>query len=280
MTDPIIAATDLVRTAIQENGRITVLTGAGISAESGIPTFRGAEGFWTIGSENYQPQEMATLSMFSTHPEAVWAWYLYRMGLCKKARPNPGHLALVDMERHLKDRFSLITQNVDNLHRVAGNDPSTSFEIHGNIFRVRCAAACTDAVFPLPEALSAKEKGEPLSDEERQQLSCPHCGNWLRPHVLWFDECYNEQYYHFDTALTTAFQTRLLITVGTTGATNLPSQIVHLVYRNNGFLIDINVADNVFGDMAARSGQGVFLQMPGSQALTALAAVVEGNSTP
>ena len=84
---------------VRSKSRITVLTGAGISAESGIPTFRGPEGFWTVGSREYHPQEMATFTMFSKDPESVWVWYLYRMGLCKRAaRPNAGHLALTSME--------------------------------------------------------------------------------------------------------------------------------------------------------------------------------------
>ncbi|MDL2269729.1 RNA polymerase subunit sigma [Desulfosarcina sp. OttesenSCG-928-A07] len=276
MSDPIKTATAMIHTTLRENKPITVLTGAGISAESGIPTFRGPEGFWTIGSENYHPQEMATFSMFDIHPEEVWAWYLYRAGLCGKATPNAGHLALVDMERCLGDRFTLITQNVDNLHRTAGSNPLRMFEIHGNIFRVRCAASCTDAVWPLPKGLGSKEKGQPLTDKEREQLTCTSCGSWLRPHVLWFDETYNEHYYRFESALHTAFHTRLLVTVGTTGATNLPTQIVHQVYRNNGFLIDINVADNSFASVATRSDQGVFIQQPSSRALTALAKAVVG----
>ena len=81
------------------DGNITVLTGAGISAESGIPTFRGPEGYWTVGSAVYQPQEMATFQMFSRMPEEVWKWYLYRMGVCQAARPNDGHSALVAMEK-------------------------------------------------------------------------------------------------------------------------------------------------------------------------------------
>jgi NAD-dependent deacetylase len=84
------SAAHLLTEVCQGNGNITVLTGAGISAESGIPTFRGPEGFWTIGAKDYHPQEMATLAMFKKNPEAVWVWYLYRMGLCKQAQPNAG----------------------------------------------------------------------------------------------------------------------------------------------------------------------------------------------
>jgi NAD-dependent deacetylase len=256
---------------IQSNGNITVLTGAGISAESGIPTFRGPEGFWTIGAKEYHPQEMATFATFSRNPEAVWVWYLYRMGLCKRARPNVGHRALASMESHLKNRFTLITQNVDNLHILAGNSLSRTLQIHGNIFQARCASACTDKIFPLPDDLLPKAKESALADRECRQLKCPTCGNWLRPHVLWFDETYNERHYHFNSALETAKRTRLLITVGTAGATTLPNHIVNLVLSNGGLMFDINVADNPFGSLAMQSRQGIFIKGTSSENLVALA---------
>src|SRR5512142_2112025 len=95
----------------EAQGRVVVLTGAGISAESGIPTFRGKDGFWVVGSRNYMPQEMATQEMFRRAPEEVWRWYLYRFGACAGARPNAGHEALAALDRALGDRFHLITQN-------------------------------------------------------------------------------------------------------------------------------------------------------------------------
>ena len=90
---------NLLREFTQSPVRVTVLTGAGISAESGIPTFRGPEGFWTVGSQEYHPQDMATFSMFREKPYEVWKWYLYRMGICAGAEPNPGHLAVAKLER-------------------------------------------------------------------------------------------------------------------------------------------------------------------------------------
>jgi NAD-dependent deacetylase len=268
------SATGMLREAIQGNKSITVLTGAGISAESGIPTFRGPEGFWTIGSRNYHPQEMATLAMFNRDPDSVWAWYLYRMGLCQKARPNAGHLALAAMESCLGNQFTLITQNVDNLHILAGNSLSRTLQIHGNIFQTRCASACTDKIRPLPDGVSPKEKGAALTERDRRHLVCPACGGWLRPHVLWFDETYNERHFRFNTALETATRTGLLITVGTAGATTLPNHIVNLVHGHGGLLIDINVADNPFGSLAKQSVQGVFVKRAGSEALAALARAV------
>ncbi|WP_319408711.1 Sir2 family NAD-dependent protein deacetylase [uncultured Desulfosarcina sp.] len=270
----IASANQLLTEVIQGNGSVTVLTGAGISAESGIPTFRGPEGFWIIGSKEYHPQEMATLAMFSRNPEAVWVWYLYRMDLCRKARPNAGHRALASMEFHLKNQFTLITQNVDNLHILAGNSLSRTLQIHGNIFQARCASACTDDIFPLPENLPPKAKGSMLTDSECRQLKCPICGSWLRPHVLWFDETYNERHYHFNTALETAKRTRLLITVGTAGATTLPNHIVNLVLSNGGLMFDINVTDNPFGGLAMQSRQGIFIKGTSSEALVALARTI------
>src|SRR5512144_3067857 len=124
------------------SGNVVALTGAGISAESGIPTFRGAEGYWVVGSRNYMPQEMATRAMFERDPAEVWRWYLYRFGVCKDARPNDGHRALAALERALGDAFALVTQNIDGLHVRAGSSRERTFEIHGDAGLVRCADEC------------------------------------------------------------------------------------------------------------------------------------------
>jgi NAD-dependent deacetylase len=248
-------------------GRLTVLTGAGISAESNIPTFRGPEGYWTIGSKEYQPQEMATYQMFAQKPDEVWKWYLYRLGVCKRALPNLGHHALVEMEALFQNRFTLITQNVDNLHVRAGNSLDRTFQIHGNVFFMRCFKECTRNVFPIPEALTDKEKNDPLTGQDRQLLLCPDCGSRTRPHVLWFDEIYNEHYYQYHSALKVARETELLIVVGTSGATNLPNQVVWEVKQRNGIIMDVNIEKNPFSHAALSSRQGFFIQQPGGQAL-------------
>ena len=240
--------------------RITLLTGAGISAESGIPTFRGPEGYWTVGSREYHPQEMATWRMFQGKPYEVWKWYLYRMGICAGAEPNPGHLAAAAMEKAAPVRFTLITQNVDNLHLRAGSSLENTYQIHGNIFYTRCQAECGYGVQPLPEGLTGKAKGETLGEEERSRLICPRCGSLLRPHVLWFDETYNETHYRFNSSLSIANQTDLLITVGTSGATNLPQQVAWLVHQNGGTLIDINLERNPFSEIAEQSPGGSFIE--------------------
>lgn len=267
----------LLREIAVGNGKITVLTGAGISAESGIPTFRGPEGYWTVGSKVYQPQEMATFHMFCQMPDEVWKWYLYRMGVCGAAEPNPGHLALVAMEERFGDRFTLITQNVDGLHLRAGNSLARTYQIHGNVFYMRCSLDCSEAVSPIPEAVRPKKKDEHLTDSDRQLLRCPLCGGRSRPHILLFDESYNEHHYHFYSSLSTARQTALLIVVGTAGATNLPNQVAREVYQNDGVIVDINLETNPFSQLAQSSGQGFFLQQSSATALPALLQVLTAD---
>lgn len=261
----------------KQQGKITVMTGAGISAESGIPTFRGPEGYWTFGSKEYHPQEMATFHMLSLYPEEVWRWYLYRMGVCRSAEPNPGHFALVDMEAEFGDRFTLITQNIDGLHLRAGNSLEKTMQIHGNVSYMRCLKECTPEVYPIPEEVPGKAKEDPFTEYDRQYLRCPRCGSMSRPHILLFDESYNEHHYHFHSALEAAQKTDLLIIVGTAGATNLPNQVAMAVYQQGGTIIDINIEENTFSDMALRSGRGFFVQKPSGQALPEIFEVLAGD---
>jgi NAD-dependent deacetylase len=228
---------------------IVVLTGAGISAESGIPTFRGKEGYWTVGSREYHPQELATRAAFEQMPWDVWAWYLYRRGVCRRAEPNAAHRALATVD------CELITQNVDGLHRRAGSP--RVYPIHGDIDRMRCAADCTLDVYAMPDDVS----------EPRTQLRCPRCGGMARPHVLWFDESYDEERFFLETSRRLAAQARTLIVVGTSAQTNLPWQIVSIALRAGAHVIDINLEDNPFGDLAHET-----IRAPAAEAIPALLA--------
>ena len=259
----------IVEKFLSTKSRITFLTGAGISAESNIPTFRGPEGYWKVGSKNYHPQEMATYEMFQQRPDEVWAWYLYRMGVCKKAIPNSGHLALVAFEKIFEDRFTLITQNVDNLHLLAGNSPGRTFQIHGNIFLMRCLSECRGKIYSLPFEVEAKNKGESLTEKDRSLLKCPDCNGSVRPHVLWFDESYNEKYYRLYSSLKAALETGLLVIAGTSGATNLPNQVVSEVFRNLKPIIDINIEQSPFSVPAVKSG-GLFMNESSTSGLSKL----------
>ena len=252
---------------------ITILTGAGISAESGIPTFRGPEGYWTIGSRVYMPEEMATLQMFQHSPQQVWEWYLYRLGVCLDAQPNAGHSALVSMENQLEERFVLITQNVDNLHIRAGNSLQRTFQIHGNINFTRCSKACVPGLFPLPAELAQPKEEPSLNQEQLDLLHCQHCGAWLRPHVLWFDEYYDEEYFRFDSSIKVASQTDLLVIVGTSGATSLPAHVASLANENCACILDINIEKNPFSELAINSPGGDFIQSSASDILPRLAKI-------
>lgn len=249
------------------SGQVTVLTGAGISAESGIPTFRGPEGYWTVGSREYHPQEMATYAMFDQKPQEVWRWYLYRKHVCGAADPNDGHRALAEMERLFEDRFTLITQNVDGLHLRAGSSARRTFQIHGNVFFMRCSRECSRQIYPIPEQLQIRSRNEVLPDESVAALRCPACGHLARPHVLWFDETYDEDFYRFHSSLAVAGRTDLLLIVGTSGATNLPTQIAGTVSRQGGAIIDINIEHNPFSQLALKSRRGAFIQQPSGRAL-------------
>lgn len=248
----------------RQDGRICVLTGAGISAESGIPTFRGPEGYWQVGSKNYHPQELATKHAFGEHPREVWRWYLYRRTICRRADPNRGHRALVQLEEQLGDRLVLVTQNVDGLHARAGS--SDPYEIHGNIDRYRCATQCTQATYALPDDLPELDKDTPLDDAVYDSLRCPDCGGPVRPHVLWFDEYYEEALFRSASAFTQASNADLLIVVGTSGSTSLPMQIGMHCAQAGVPIIDINPNDNPFGQLA-ESTAGLTLRAPSGEAL-------------
>jgi NAD-dependent deacetylase len=251
------------------NKLLTFLVGAGLSAESGIPTFRDANGFWTIGSKNYTPQEMGTLKLFNVRAYELWQWYLYRIGICEQAYPNQGHYSLVDFEQFFAERFWLISQNVDGLHFRAGSSEEKTLLIHGDLRFMRCSEECSTTLYPIPEQLISRPN-EPLRFEEIQLLKCPKCGEDLRPHVLWFDEYYNEHYYKLDTALRVAEQTGMLVIVGTSGATTLPKHLVNAVFAHDGLVIDINPNDNAFTPQVTGAENGYHVKEKSSLALPAL----------
>ncbi|MGE0869120.1 MAG: NAD-dependent deacetylase [Kofleriaceae bacterium] len=263
--DPVVAK---CRQAMSRTGHILALTGAGVSAESGVPTFRGKEGYWTIGSREYHPQELATRAAFAQMPWSVWAWYLYRRGVCRRAQPNRGHDALARLAAALPSRFALITQNVDGLHRRAGSPDESTFPIHGDISLMRCGRDCTAERWPIPTIVGDLGKGEDVSAIARSELRCPRCGAMSRPHVLWFDEYYDEQRYHLDTVRSLAARAVLVVIVGTSAQTNLPWQVVTVAANAGATIVDINLEDNPFGDIAARSG-GI-IRAPAADALPAI----------
>ena len=180
---------------LQDARGVAVLTGSGISAESGVPTFRDAQtGLWS----RYEPQELATPEAFARDPRLVWEWYAWRRELVKQAAPNPGHRALAALEARVSS-FVLITQNVDGLHQRAGSQNVT--ELHGNIMRSKCSV----------EVIVV----EPREDDLGIPPSCPNCGAFLRPDLVWFGEVLPVR--AFEGALEAARGCDLFLSVGTSG---------------------------------------------------------------
>jgi len=258
---------------LRRASRLVVLTGAGVSAESGIPTFRGADGYWTVGSENYRPQELATWKKFDEMPEELWRWYQYRWGVCTKASTNPGHHALVDLEGSFQGDFLLVTQNIDGLHKQAGSDPARLCEIHGRIDQMRCdervEGSCLQGVdlddpanFELVNS-TIYATPEPAEDEQAECLpKCHRCGVRQRPKILWFDETYNEAIYKHKTVMRATEACDVLLIVGTQLTTGLPNAMVRAVRCSGAAVLRIDPlfdADESAGmlHLQAKSGESL-----------------------
>lgn len=243
---------------IRSDKYLMVVSGAGLSVASGIPTFRGKEGFWTIGSVNYKGPDIGTLEMFRKEPEEVWKWFLFRKGICDAAEPNEGHFLINEMSRLMGDRFVLVTQNVDGLHEKAFDHPTEILRVHGDLAYSRCAKRCTPEKYPFPPF--TKQRGEELTENEISQLKCPACGGWLRPNVLWFDEYYNEKDYRFDTAQGRAKKTGLMLVVGTSGSTTAPIRMATISAGKQGVIVNIDPHEGFFSQYAQKIKHGYFLQ--------------------
>ncbi len=203
-------------------------TGAGISAESGIPTFRGFNGLW----KHYRPEELATPEAFRGNPELVWEFYRWRMGLIGKAKPNRAHLALAELEK-MGVIKAVITQNVDDLHREAGS--RKLIELHGNIFRVRCTSCA------YRENLKDSGRLESFLKEEKLP-SCPRCGSLLRPDVVWFGEPLPVN--ALDEAFRLAERSDLILVIGTSGVVYPAAYIPRIVKKHGGAVIEINTEES------------------------------------
>lgn len=228
--------------------RITALTGAGISAESGIPTFRDAGGLW----ENHRAEELATPQAFARDPRLVWRWYEWRRSVIREAVPNDGHLALASLEDLLESNggsLALITQNVDALHRRAGS--RNLIELHGNIFRVRCTREGT-----------SEERTESFA--ELPPLCS--CGAILRPDVVWFGEMLPAG--AIEAASDAVADSDLLLVIGTSGVVHPAAGLVSMLRR--GEAIEVNPQETPITRLALLS-----IHAPAAIVLPRLAAAVE-----
>ena len=198
---------------------LAVLTGAGISAESGVPTFRGEGGLW----RSYRAEDLATPGAFRRDPQLVWEWYDWRRGLIGACAPNAAHETLAEMELHFDD-FVLITQNVDGLHRLAGS--RNVVELHGNIWRMRCTRGCRapweDRTVPLPDI----------------PPHCPSCGALARPDVIWFGESLPN--HALDAAFAAARRCQVMLVIGTSAVVQPAATLPVLALQRGAYVVEIN----------------------------------------
>jgi len=206
---------------IRDSSRITVLTGAGVSAASGVPTFRGHEGLW----RNYSPQQLATTEAFRRDPKLVWEWYNWRRELISKCRPNDAHSVLAAWSRRYQG-FTLITQNVDGLHEMASTENIVRF--HGSIWEVFCWEEC----FSSPARWCDDRVPMPYIPPH-----CPYCRGLLRPGVVWFGE-------GIDSAVLErswqAARCDIFLTVGTSAVVYPAAGLVDVARSHGAFTVEIN----------------------------------------
>ena len=193
--------------------RLFVLTGAGVSAESGLPTFRGAGGIW----RGYRAQDVATPQAFSADPEMVWQFYSERRKRHSNVGPNPAHFALSELERRLGERLFLCTQNVDSLHEQAGSQRVV--HMHGRIMQSRCSREGCELA-PFDDALGYPNRAE--------IPRCERCGSMIRPHVCWFGEVP----YQMDLIFAELQACTVLMTVGSSGVVEPAASFVRLARRH------------------------------------------------
>ena len=229
---------------------VCVLTGAGVSAESGIPTFRDAQtGFW----KNFDPTELATPEAFRRHPARVWAWYAMRRTMAGSVEPNAAHRALAALESRF-ERFTLVTQNVDNLHSRAGS--SNVLEIHGNILRARCASGCIavhrDDESALSDEVFAGDAHADETDPDRVEVpSCPRCGDLFRPDVVWFGEMLPAR--AIERAFEHATACDLFLLIGTSAEVYPAAGLPEAALQSGAKVVEINPKPSAFAPRATLS---------------------------
>ena len=218
---------------LQQGQQVVALTGAGISAASGAPTFRGQDGLW----RQYRAVDLATPQAFQRDPQKVWEFYHWRRRLLQPLQPNPAHLALAELEARLP-RFTLITQNIDGLHALAGS--ARLIELHGNIWHLRCTGC------------------HRVHEDRRLDLAplptCEVCGALLRPHVVWFGEPLDPQV--LEAAVTAVRSGEIMLVIGTSGLVQPAASLGSLAKQQGAWVAEINLETTPQSDLYDLSLQG------------------------
>ena len=249
--------TNAVTAALRDARRILVLTGAGMSAESGVPTFRDAQsGLW----EQFDPSQLATPEAWAQDPPFVWAWYAWRIRLVRDVEPNAGHRALADLAAH-RD-VTVVTQNVDDLHERAGSDVAA--HLHGSLTELRCA----DCHQPYAEAPVLP----PAPVERLDPETCAACGGDVRPGVVWFGEVLPEEaVLATEGAIEALRPGDVCLVVGTSGIVYPAAGYPAMALAQGATVIEVNPVDTDISDMCHHTVRGTAAEV----LLALLAAVTD-----
>ncbi|MBO1516588.1 MULTISPECIES: SIR2 family NAD-dependent protein deacylase [Psychrobacter] len=264
LTPALIAEVERAAQLLKSKSRICILTGAGISAESGIPTFRDKQtGLW----ENYGVEDLATPEAFTRDPKLVWSWYQWRRQLVADKAPNPAHHALAQWQYHTQtsdQTVTLITQNVDDLHEQAG---SSVTHLHGHLWRNRCGQCNA----PYQEQSSAPSDHQDIMQNtmsvnthldmsfDNTLLTCSHCGGYIRPDIVWFGEALPVQ--AWQTAEEAAANCEVFISIGTSSLVYPAAGLAQLAKQNGAQVMEINPnpTPNTIVDITFAEKAGVIL---------------------
>lgn len=234
---------------LSRTSNLVALTGAGVSQESGLRTFRDSQsGLWA----QYKPQDLASPQAFARDPKLVWDWYAWRREAIKGARPNAGHYALAEIEKK-NPQFTLITQNVDGLHRMAGNQ--NILELHGNIQRVRCSECSRFA--------------DSWDEDSETVPCCDHCDGLLRPDVVWFGESLPRD--QLERAVEASRACEVYFSIGTSGVVQPAASLAHSAKSNGAIIVEINAETTPLTEKA-----DFFLQGKSGEILPALVKAMWG----
>ena len=248
----LIAEVERAAKLLATKQRICVLTGAGISVESGIPTFRDKQtGLW----ENYSAEDLATPDAFAHDPKLVWSWYQWRRQQVASKKPNPAHIALAQWQYHSRSthhQLTLITQNVDDLHEQAG---SVVTHLHGNLWRNKCSRCDT----PYQSQSNGSYDSEDSINFDEALIICQHCDGYIRPDIVWFGESLPVQ--AWQTAEEAAADCDVFISIGTSSLVYPAAGLAQLAKHNGAKIIEINPypTPNTLVDITLAAKAGIVL---------------------
>lgn len=262
LSPALIAEVELAAKLLTSKQHICILTGAGISAESGIPTFRDKQtGLW----ENYGVEDLATPEAFTRDPKLVWSWYQWRRQLVADKKPNPAHFALAQWQYHTQSSnqsLTLITQNVDDLHEQAG---SSVTHLHGNLWCNRCSQCDTAYQSQSRGAYDGKVSSEITSEDtidfDDTLINCHHCDGYIRPDIVWFGEALPVD--AWQTAEDAAANCEVFISIGTSSLVYPAAGLAQLAKQNGAKIIEINPhpTPNTIVDIILAEKAGVIMPL-------------------